>query len=223
MSYLAYKNQILYTPPKDPATGVFTFEERCVPFEMVGIEATAEVSTFIMPIVGSNNLIPTMTSDTAPSGIASASTNRNNADPAFYAMNSVLAEGRNGDIFGWLPDDTDLEPWLSYEWGDDKLIPCNLLVLTTFNWVSGRYNYTIDQQRIITVEGLTEEDIWENCLASGSQLTIDFKKWLFIDYNIELNGNNYKAIRIKGIDNQSWCDWNTNKTFVCWINSFKIC
>lgn len=221
MSYLAYKNQILYTPPKDPATGVFTFEEKCVPFEMDEIEATAEVSNFTMPVIESNNLIPAMTSDTAPSGIASASTNRNNATPAYFAMNGVFMP-TNGN-YGWLSDDTDLEPWLSYEWGDDKLIPCNLLVLTTFNLVYNRYDYIIDQQRIITVEGLTEEDVWENCLSTGSQLTIDFKKLMCIDYNIELNGNNYKAIRIKGIDNQSWCDWNTNKTFDCWINGFKIC
>lgn len=222
MSFLAYKNQILYTPPKDPANEVANFDTLYEVFESpdaYNMEG-AGVMNFSLPPAYNNNLIPYMTSNTTPSGTASASSDRNGYHQAFRAMDGVVSD--NYAHIGWLPSDADTEPWISYEWGNDQLVALNKIIITTINY-NTNYNLVLaEQHRSISIEGLTEQDVWENCLDTGNSVTLDFKVWSFKDFYIDLNGQDYKAIRIKGNDNLSWDNYDTNKTFMCYINNIIV-
>jgi F5/8 type C domain len=69
----------------------------------------------------SNDLIPTMTSDTAPSGVASADSTHVYANitySAYRAFNNSIA----GEYYGWASANTPLPHWLSYDFGTPKII-----------------------------------------------------------------------------------------------------
>lgn len=218
MSYLAYKNQILYTPPKDPANEVANYDTIYDPFESLNIYNTEGAG--VMNFIYKGNLIPYMTSNTAPSGVASASSDRNSYYAAWYAMDGVISD-RYAHV-GWTVDDSDTEPWIAYEWGNDKLITLTKIILTTINYSPASNLSFIDQQRNIIVEGLTDQDVWENCLNTGNSVTLDFKFNKYVDYYIDLNEQDYKAIRIRGIDNLAWSNYDTTKTFMCYINNIIV-
>lgn len=61
------------------------------------------------------NIIPVMTSDTAPSGIVSASSNYNNVSIAWQAFDS-------NDTVGWNTFDNVVTGWLAYEFPENKVV-----------------------------------------------------------------------------------------------------
>ena len=136
-----------------------------------------------------DNKIPLMTSNTLPSGTASASSVHDTRyNEPFVAMNGIWYTS-NGSV-GWVPNTSDLAPYIMYTWA--STVTFSKLYLETCNW-----NNTEDVTLTATVEGLTSEDVWENCLQTGNNLSVEFS-YYNRQYSIfeDLNGNDYKAIRI---------------------------
>lgn len=165
------------------------------------LNAEMEFKSFIFPVSPSNKLIPNMTSNTAPSGVASASTELDNNHKAYRAF--------DGCVSYWLPLASDTEPYLQYSW-DSETVTLSKLEIGIYN--DGNTVVT----RTVTIEGLTDEDVWENCLQTGSTITLSFPIKVQKTQFFDLNGHSYKAIRMTG--NEAWY---VNGTYACLIESFN--
>ena len=156
-------------------------------------------------------LIPVMTSNTTPSGVVSASSYLGGNFAAFMAFNGVEAQSTMQQ--GWLASASDTAPYIQYEWDSPNFL--GVLSIHTAN------NSTT-VSKTVTVEGLTQNDVWENCLASGSTVTLDFVYGTYGDnctkYDIFLNGNSYKGIRIKG--NESF--YGGTGKFACTFSEVQV-
>lgn len=133
--------------------------------------------------------IPYMTSNTAPSGTASASSVADSRyNEPFFAMNGIWYT--SGGAVGWVPAYGDNNPYIMYTWSSP--VKFSKLYLETCNWIN-----TQDVTLTAIVEGLTDEDVWENCLQTKNSLNVEFS-YFNRQYSIfeNLNGDNYKAIRI---------------------------
>ena len=134
--------------------------------------------------------IPTMTSNTAPSGTASASSTLNSNFAAYKAFDGNQAQSSMQG--GWLASSSDYTPYLQYEF--TSAVQFDILKIWTAN------NGTT-ASRTVTVEGRTN-GTWENCLKNGQSVTLTFTQGTYGDSSglnsIELNGSTYDAIRITG-------------------------
>ena len=137
-------------------------------------------------------LIPTMTSDTTPSGEVTYSSQYGSAFAAYMAFNGQSAASDMSG--GWLPDTDDTAPWIVYDWGTLKQL--YLLRIETAN------NGPSTSQTIY-VEGLTSDGVYENCLIDEQQesTSIRFVQNEWKTYDIYLNEHQYTAIRIRGTAN----------------------
>lgn len=218
MAVLVYKDKKIYNSPQESSNGFYGVDY--IEKEYFSNYITGEggiESNYSFPIDYDNNLIPYMTSNTAPSGIADASSSyasSSNYYP-FRAMDGIFSAN---NCYGWAAGNNDVGCWISYEWGDDKEVTFTKLWIQTYN-DAGNYIPT-DQQRTVTIEGLTNLDVWENCLDTGSQITLDFISRTPTNYFIDLNGQDYKAIRIKDINNND--PWVITNTYACYINAIQV-
>lgn len=136
-------------------------------------------------------LIPLMTSNTAPKGVASCSSyyNSNTNYDAFRAFNYISC---NADCtLSWLPTAADSAPYLQYTWDTTKTL--SKIYIET-------YNNSTAATRTAYIEGSVDGTTWENCLASGASVSLDFpyKDWGV--YFFDLNQEDYLAIRIRGTE-----------------------
>ena len=169
----------------------------------VALNAPSSVTQF-SSIQGLNyNLIPSMTSNTDPSGTASASTELDGNHAAWKAF-----DDKAGSY--WLPTAADTAPYLEYDWTSE--VTFTQMHIGVFN------DGGTTVSRTITVEGLTSNDVWENCLSLGSFVSLEFRGGSYRrDYFVDLNGGNYKAIRITG--NEAWY---VNRSYACLIEDLSI-
>ena len=160
---------------------------------------------------GFNELIPVMTSDTAPSGTASASSALNSSFAAYRAFDGVNTQWEMRG--GWLAAANDQAPWIQYVF--DSLKNFSFLRIRTAN------NSTT-ATRSVTVEGLTASDVWENCLANGNSVSLEFRQNTYgnscLDYQIALNGQQYKGLRISG--NEAF--YGGMNQYACTFDSIQI-
>ena len=137
-------------------------------------------------------LIPAMTSNTTPSGVVSYSSQFGANYAGYMAFNG--SQGNISTITNcWLAAANDNAPYLAYEFAS----PNNLYSL----WLELMNNST---QITVTayIEGLTSGGTWENCLESGASVSLVFPRSTIQTYTINLNGNGYEALRIRG--DESW-------------------
>lgn len=154
------------------------------------------------------NKIPIMSSNTTPFGVASCSSCLSNNYNAWKAFNGISAS-RSDCTNGWLAASSDESPWLAYEW-DSPILFTKLIIETT--------NNSTTATRTAQVLGLNDNDEWENCLDNGNSITLDFTKNRYELYQIDLNGSEYKAIKIIG--NEKWY-LGTNLT-ACTISTLMV-
>lgn len=146
------------------------------------------------------DLIPRMTSNTAPSGVAACSSylSNNNNYNAYQAFARNPIGGANSMTFSWVPETDDETPWLSYTW-DEKHILSKIQIETANEAQRTQFTAT----RTVVIEGYDEDnDIWENCLASGNNISLTFYPGKMTLYEFDLNNKEYSAIRIVG--NEIW-------------------
>ena len=169
------------------------------------IDATAEVPAYTETHDGyANNLIPVMTSNTLPSGTASASSSHGSYPP-YYAFNPTTGTR-------WLPSDSDNTPYLAYTW--PSAVTVRRLVISMYSEASS----TITRQ--IYVEGSNDGLNWENCLAVGTYLTLDFTgNYTIGNVLATLNAHSYNAIRIRDRNSQYW--W-VNGQYACFIEDMCV-
>lgn len=141
----------------------------------------------------SDNLIPKMTGNTAPSGEASASSQINGSFAPYMAFNrSEAASSMQG---GWLAASNDQAPWLMYSWGTAQKI--DIIEIHTAN---NSTTYTLT----LYIEGLTAGGAWENILASGNTVDVTFVNGTSGNsvgkVAIPVNGGSYAAFRIRGTE-----------------------
>lgn len=156
-------------------------------------------------------LIPIMTSNTTPSGIASASSVLNNTFAAYKAFDGNKAQPSMQG--GWLASASDYSPYLQYEFANPAQF--NLLRIWTAN--NGE-----TATRTVTVEGRLN-GVWENCLKVGQNTTLVFTQGTSGEssslHNIVLNGSTYDAIRITGNErfylgvNQTACTFSEMQVY----------
>lgn len=135
-------------------------------------------------------LIPPMTSDTLPYGIASASSSLASSFAAYMAFNRFeAAQSMQG---GWLASSVDQSPYLMYEFDSDKEL-WSIEIHTA--------NNSTTVFRTVIIEGRVNGD-WENCIYNGNSYNLEFRSNTYgqncLVYDIKLNGNTYDAIRISG-------------------------
>lgn len=151
-------------------------------------------------------LIPVMTSNTTPSGTASASSILNSSFDAYKAFDGNQAQSSMQG--GWLASASDYTPHLQYEFASAAQL--NLLKVWTAN--NGA-----TATRDVTIEG-RKNGVWENCLENGQTTTLTFTQGTYgsatVLHSIYLNGSTYDAIRITGNDrfylgiNQTACTFS---------------
>ena len=158
---------------------------------------------------GETDLIPLMTSDTTPSGTVSYSSQFGSSYAGYMAFNQVQAD-ISMMTGGWLPSDSDSAPYLQYAWTSPKKLS-KLWIETANNGASA--------QKTITVEGYNGSS-WENCLKTGNTAILDFDYGQYKEFEIELNGNNYSAIRISG--NEQWFILNSTACTISRMQAYSI-
>lgn len=136
-------------------------------------------------------LIPAMTSNTTPEGVASCSSYLGANFEAFRAFNRVSADDHLTSN-SWLAASTDETPWLMYELPDRSVnfyVPhdIELELLGSFTSVTRR----------LYIEGSNNGNNFTNCLKNFNYVTVDFENLLFRNYRFDLNGNRYRYIRIR--------------------------
>lgn len=164
----------------------------------ISLDVGADIPSFTN--TDSNNLIPIMTSDSTPSGTASASSTLSYEYPAWRAFDENTSY--------WIPSGDDESPYISYSWG--SLITLSKIVICTYN------NGPTSVQRTVTVQGLDSNDDWINCLDTGNDITLDFGSYKPIAHFIDLDGNDYKAIKVSGTGN-----WYTYGSYACMIEAIE--
>ena len=152
----------------------------------IGYDGLSRVSISIIHPVA---FIPIMTSNTTPSGIASASSILGPNFDAYKAFNGIEAESSMQQ--GWLASASDSSPYLKYEFQNP--VKFGRLEIHTAN------NSTTTT-RVFYVEGL-KNGVWENCLKTGETLSMDFVRNTYGSastvYNVSLNDEEYSAFRIR--------------------------
>lgn len=136
--------------------------------------------------------IPAMTSNTTPSGVVSYSSQFGASYAGYMAFNGT--QGNLSMITNcWLAASSDNAPYLAYEFASPKNLYSLWLEL-----MNNSTTYTVTAY----IEGKTSGGTWENCLESGASVSLEFPRSLVKTYTINLNGRNYTAIRIRGVE--SW-------------------
>ncbi len=137
--------------------------------------------------------IPTMTSNNSPRGICSASSMVANQLGAFHAFDGVNTS--NDMHNGWLAKQNDSAPWIQYTFHTP--VECSYIDIYVAN------NSTTTE-RTVYIEGLTANDEWENALDEQENVILTFNNNHYGDncdhYSYDLNGETYKAIRIRGTE-----------------------
>ena len=174
---------------------------------------TIEIDGTIYDIAGGGvsitDLIPLMTSDTTPSGTVSYSSQFGSSYAGYMAFNQVQAD-ISMMTGGWLPSDSDSSPYLQYAWTSPKKLS-KLWIETANNGASA--------QKTVSIEGYNGTS-WENCLKSGNTVTLDFTYGQYEEFEIELNGNNYSAIKISG--NEQWFYLNSTACTISRMQAYSI-
>lgn len=138
-------------------------------------------------------IIPNMTSATAPSGQVTASSQFQINYAGWRAFNDTATTYNMQ--YGWLAAASDSAPYIQYTMDDTKKYD-RLIVRTG--------NNSTTTTRTVTVEGLRSDGVWENCLKSGNTTDLTFVQGTYGDtcseFIIKLNGNSYKGIKITGND-----------------------
>ena len=141
------------------------------------------IISFISPQV----TIPTMTSNTEPSGICSCSSFFNGNFDAWNAFNNSRADINTGQG-GWLASENDVAPWLQYQF-PQEIIPQSLSIEVCNNSTSVTRN--------IYVSGSKDGIIWDNILDGKDYLEITFTKFEYTTLSANLIQNNaYKFFRL---------------------------
>ena len=177
--------------------------------EPIDTLSTIEIDGIIYDITGGGgeiDLIPLMTSDSTPSGVVSYSSQLGSSYAGYMAFNQTQAD-ISMMTGGWLPSDSDNAPYLQYEWTSPKKL--------SKLWLETANNGPTAQKTII-IEGYNGT-VWENCLKTGSIVTVNFEYGRYNEFEFELNGNNYSAIRIRG--NESWLVLNST---ACTISRMQV-
>lgn len=158
-----------------------------------------------VPVV-ETELIPLMTSNTTPSGTVSYSSQFGTDYAGYMAFNRQQA---NISMMtgGWLPSNSDTVPYLQYTWDSPQKLS-KLWIETANNGGS--------VSRSITVQGY-DGTSWENCLKSGNTVLLDFENGQYKEFEVELNGQNYSAIKIEG--NEQWFFINST---ACTISRMQV-
>lgn len=148
---------------------------------------------FVMKVIGINYtknrtkaLIPKMTSATTPSGTVSASSYNNSNFQPYYAFDGANG-GANTLTNTWLPASGETTSWIIYEFDELKLFES----LKTRTGGSAASNNVV-----FDVEGRKADGTWENCLASGTDVTLSFPVYSYTYTDTPLNGKEYNAIRL---------------------------
>lgn len=174
----------------------------------VNVQGGGGVST---DYVKSEGLIPRMTSNNQPSGEASSSSTLNSSFLAFQAFNRATASGNMQG--GWLARASDTSPFIQYSWGQ-------LVTFLSIDIYTANNGPTVT--RTVTIEGLTDNDLWENCLASGNSVELTFQQGTYGNdcshYSFSLNGHQYKAIRISG--NESF--YGGTNQYACTFSEIQV-
>ena len=159
-------------------------------FENFSNHFTFEIRSYMTP--EGIELIPSMLEYNNPKGEATASSAVNSSTRAYKAFDyrSCNTNAENS----WVAQTSDQAPWLRYTF-EDGLTPKTLdkAYIETF---TDRETTT----RVAYIEGLTTGDVWENCLDSGNSIILSVEKNTWVHHNIALNGQDYVAIRIRGVE-----------------------
>ncbi len=134
-------------------------------------------------------LIPVMTGNNTPSGTAACSSCFNSNFEAFRAFNGVQAALSTMQQ-GWLAATSDAAPWLQYAFASPARLS-RIWIETANNGPSASHD--------VAVEGLSGGE-WENCLKSGTLLTLSFAQSAYTTFEAALNGKAYDAFRIRGFE-----------------------
>ena len=147
---------------------------------------------FVTKVIGVNYtknrtkaLIPKMTSATTPSGTVTASYNNSTMYPymAFDGANGGLNTLTNT----WLPTSGETTSWIMYEFDE----------LKQFESLKTRTGGSAASNNVVfDVEGRKADGTWENCLASGTDVTLSFPVYSYTYTDTPLNGKEYNAIRL---------------------------
>ena len=134
-------------------------------------------------------LIPQMTSATAPSGLVSRSSVAASQHEAWYAFDGV--PGSTTTLTNtWLAASDDYTPWIRYDFTTGRRLDRISIQVVNNNTAI---------TRDLTIEGKVG-NTWENCLKSGNSVEVTFYQDELTTYSFNLNGNEYSAIKITGDD-----------------------
>lgn len=136
-------------------------------------------------------LIPVMTSNNTPSGVASSSSTLNSSFNAYRAFDGVNTQSSMQG--GWLAAANDSAPWIAYEFPIKHKLD-KISIYTA--------NNSTTTSKDVYIEGFTDNEQWENCLKNSETATLQFIQGTYgtnvSKFNFELNGNEYKKFRIRG-------------------------
>lgn len=152
--------------------------------------------------------IPVMTSATTPSGNVTASSYFSNSFLPYMAFDGIAGSGSAGH--GWLASAADTAPWLAYEFpsafGFGKIT-----IKVTNNSTAVTKN--------VYIEGSNDVETWENALATGDYITINFPTNAYGQTgDIILNGEYYKYLRLRGTEQF----YGGNNQFACIFDEVQL-
>lgn len=138
------------------------------------------------------DIIPIMTSNNTPKGIASASSSLNTAFVPYRAFDKIHAVSSMQG--GWLADSNDYTPYIQYEFGQEYSL-YGIKIWTANNGETAT--------REVTIEGRINGS-WVNVLQTGQTTLLTFTKNTYgeteTEHDILLNGMVCDAIKITGND-----------------------
>lgn len=148
--------------------------------ETVGILNNVNQNLTVYKILN-GALIPLMTSDTTPSGTASASSVVATGYEAFKAFD-------RSNTTCWIPRANVSDNFIMYSWGASHTL--NSITIST---MSSNAGLTLTFQ----ILGQKSDDSFENCILEGSTTELVFPANSSLSTKtIELNGGQYKAIKL---------------------------
>jgi hypothetical protein len=182
-----------------------------------------KIETFAPLVI---DLIPQMIDNTtsAPAnatnlGVASCSSyyQNNNYYNAWNAFNRLQVSNPLSNMArGWIPGINDAQPTLTYTWSDSYKFS-ELEIFTAIN----RGDETVSVYKTILIEGYDlENELWENCLLTGTEATLIFNFKKITYHSFPLNNKNYSAIRIIG--NDIWVPGSASTDTSCTISEMQI-
>ena len=145
---------------------------------------------FVMKVIGVNYtknrtkaLIPKMTSATTPSGTVTASSYNNSTMYPYMAFDGANG-GANTLTNTWLPASGETTSWIIYEFDE----------LKEFESLKTRTGGSAASNNVVfDVEGRKADGTWENCLASGTDVTLSFPVYSYTYTDTPLNGKEYNV------------------------------